>query len=257
MDKEEIRRYGLEIGADVVGFAAAADYKTERTAALDTFLPGVKSIVVLGYRGNRGAVECPNNRIAMTSRMGEIELGNNNSYRMTRFIEKGTGTKAAPVPVSYPLDMQPPVMGMAGDVSLRHAAVAAGLGAFGQNNLVIHPEFGAQIVFAGILTQLPFESDPPVTENPCTDCGLCVESCPAGALEKEGYTDTIKCLKTSQPYGFMGTLKYFSKFFGASPEDQKALLRDPTLLSIYQAQFIGFQYHCFSCIASCPVGNGK
>ncbi|MBN2223412.1 MAG: epoxyqueuosine reductase [Deltaproteobacteria bacterium] len=257
MEKEEIRQYGLSIGADVVGFAAASDYKSERTQPLDTYLPGVKSIVVLGYRGNRGALESASHRIALTSRMGEIELGNNNSYRMARFIEKGTKTKAAPVPVSYPLDMAPPVMGMAGDVSLRHAAVAAGLGAFGRNNLVLNPEFGSQIVFAGILTQLPFASDPPVTDNPCTDCGLCVENCPAGALEREGYTDTLKCLKTSQPYGFIGTLKYFSKFVGASPDEQKALLRDPALLSIYQAQFIGFQYHCFSCIASCPVGSGE
>jgi epoxyqueuosine reductase len=253
MDKEEIRRYGLSIGADVVGFAAAADYRSEKTPALETVLPNVKSLVVLGYRGNAGAVESPNVRIGMTSRMGEMELANTNGYLMARFIEKGTKTKAAPVPVSYPLNMAPPVMGMMGDVSLRHAAVAAGLGSFGRHNLVIHPEFGSRIIFGGVLTELALDSDPPITESFCDDCGLCVEKCPGRALDKEGYTDTIKCLKASQPYGFIETVKFFSRFIEAAPEAQKELLRDPKLLGIYQAQFIGFHYHCFNCIAVCPA----
>ena len=29
--------------------------------------------------------------------------------------------------------------------------------------------------------------------------------------------------------------------------------KDPTLLSIYQAQFIGFQYTCWKCMAVCPA----
>ena len=253
MDKKEIREYGLEIGADVVGFAAASDYASARTPELTTILPGVKSLVVLGYRGNRGAVECSNPRIGMTSRMAEIEFANTNSYLMTRFIEKGTKTKAAPVPVSYPLNMAPPVLGMSGDVSLRHAAIAAGLGSFGRHNLVIHPEYGSQIIFSAVLTELPFDSDPRVTESFCNDCGLCVESCPGKALDKEEYTDTVKCLKASQPYGFIESIKFFSRFIDATPEVQKELLRDPKLLGIYQAQFIGFHYHCFNCIAVCPA----
>lgn len=253
MDKEEIRKYGLDLGADVVGFAAAADYKSERTPALDTMLPGVKSLVVLGYRENHGSNESENMRIAMGGRLAGMDFALANNYQMTRFIEKKTKTKAAPVAPSYPLNMEPPVMGMFADVSLRHAAFAAGLGNFGRNNLIISPEYGSQIVFTAILTQLPLLSDPQVTDELCNECGQCVDSCPAGALAEEGKTDMLKCLKTSQPYGIMRTMRYMSKFIGATPEEQKALLRDPVLLSLYQAQFIGFQYHCFKCIAVCPA----
>jgi epoxyqueuosine reductase len=253
MDKEEIRAYGIEIGADAVGFAAASDYKSERTPALTTILPGVKSLVVLGYREIHGANESENVRAGMSSRLGGMDFAQTNNYLMARFIEKKTKTKAAPVAPSYPLNMEPPVMGMYADVSLRHAALAAGLGVFGRHNLIINPEYGSQIVFTAILTELQLSSDPPVTDELCNDCGLCVENCPAGALAEEGKTDMIKCLKKSQPYGVMREIRYFSKFIGATPDEQKSLLRDPTLLSLYQAQFIGFQYHCFKCITVCPA----
>jgi epoxyqueuosine reductase QueG len=41
-----------------------------------------------------------------------------------------------------------------GEVSLRHAAISAGLGAFGQHNLVAHPKFGTRVIFAAVLTKL-------------------------------------------------------------------------------------------------------
>ena len=172
---------------------------------------------------------------------------------MTRYIEDHYQVKAASIPVSYPLDMGPEVMGLVGDVSLRHAAVAAGLGVFGRHNLVINPRFGTRIVFTAILTELDLSSDPPVQEELCDQCDLCVEACPAHALDEEGKTNVFKCLKVSQPYGIGGTIRYLRRFAGASPKEQKALLRDPILLQIYQAQFLGFQYVCFKCMAVCPV----
>jgi epoxyqueuosine reductase len=140
-----------------------------------------------------------------------------------------------------------------GDVSLRHAAVAAGLGVFGRHNLVMHPRFGTRIIFTAILTESPVESDPPVQEELCDQCNLCVEACPAQALDVEGQTNLRGCLKVSQPYGIGGTIRYLRKFMGASPKEQKALLWDPRLLHIYQAQFIGFQYFCNKCLAVCPI----
>jgi hypothetical protein len=29
----------------------------------------------------------------------------------------------------------------------------------------------------------------------------------------------------------------------------------PDYMSLYQAAFIGFEYHCFKCYISCPVGK--
>ncbi|MBT8489938.1 MAG: 4Fe-4S binding protein [Deltaproteobacteria bacterium] len=255
MKKEDIRQYGYDLGADVVGFAAIEDYKSRQSPDPKTLMPEVKSLIVLGYREIDGALDSDNDRINLASRMGAMDISRANNYLISRFIEDTYKAKAASVTFSYPLDLTPPAMGLIGDISLRHAAVAAGLGVFGRHNLVINPTFGSRLIYTAIMTELQITSDPPVTEDLCNDCGLCVKKCPAGALDEEGKTDMMKCLKVSQPSGIGGMIGYLRKFIGATPEEQKTLLMDPKFLSLYQASFIGFQYQCFKCIAVCPIGK--
>ncbi len=154
------------------------------------------------------------------------------------------------------MDFSDPTKSGIAELSLRHAAVAAGLGAFGEHNLVVHPRFGTRVIFTAVLTDLELPSDPPVEENPCTGCGLCIEACPSGALDQAGKTHLAKCLGTSQPYGMRGSIAFWSRFGAASPEERNTMLRSPEYLSLYQAGFIGQQYFCFRCLAACPVGRG-
>ena len=254
MDKAEIRKRGLETGADVVGFAAIEDYHSKKSPDPKTLLPGVRSMVVLGYREVHGSLESPNKRMSMMSRMGTMDLSKSSVYRLAKLIEDRCKVNAVPVLASYPLDMGLPVMGLAGDLSLRHAAIAAGLGVFGRHNLVIHPRFGTRIVFTAILTELPLESDPPVRDELCDNCMLCVENCPARALDTEGKTEQMKCLRVSQPYGIGGVIGFIRKLMKANPEEQKAMLVSPEFMHLYQASFIGFQYNCFECMTCCPAG---
>ena len=253
MDKEEIRKYGLNLGIDVVGFTSIEDYRSEKSPDPHTILPDVKSIIVLGHRMIDGALESKNMRVAMSARMGVMDTSKSHLYLMARFIEDRFKAKAATVLSSYPLDMEAPALGLRGDVSLRHAAVSAGLGRFGRHNLVIHPRFGSRLSFMGILTTLPLASDMPVTEGLCDDCNLCVEACPGKALDIEGKTEDLKCLRASQPYGIGAAIGYIRRFLGKSPEEQQTILKDPRFMSLYQASFIGFHYHCFNCIAVCPI----
>lgn len=79
---------------------------------------------------------------------------------------------------------------LAGDISCKHIAVQAGLGAFGLNNLVLTPQFGPRVRWVAIVTEAEVEPDQPLAgeirqrlADFCRQCRRCVESCPAGALE--------------------------------------------------------------------------
>ncbi len=252
--KDKIKEFAMGLGIDDVGTVSANDYKSPKSPDLQSLFPGAKSLVVLAFKALSNC-ESNNMQIAMGGRLDEIEFGRSSNYRVARFIERELKGKAMTVPPSYPLQMSYETKGTIGDVSLRHAAVAAGLGNFGRHNLVIHPKMGSRVLFTAILTDLDLPSDPPVTERLCTDCNLCVENCPAGALNEEGKTDDMKCLKNSQPYGIGSAIRFWTKFAESPVEDQKKMVKDVHFWRLYQAGFIGFQYFCFNCIKSCPVGQ--
>jgi epoxyqueuosine reductase QueG len=251
--KLDIRTFARSIGADDVGFAAAEDYKSPRSPALEAIFPGTRSLVVLAFR-ELSSCESPSPQIAMGGRMDLMELARSVDYRVARYLESEFGARAATVPLSYPLDMNETTKGALGEVSLRHAAVAAGLGAFGHHNLVVHPRFGSRMFLGAILTDLALTSDPPVAENPCTGCDLCLKSCPGSALE-EGKTDVMRCIAKSQPYGISENIRFWSAYGEANAEERKKMLRQPSYWRLIQANFIGFQYFCFNCMKSCPVGR--
>ncbi len=251
--KEEIRQFALDLGADAVGFAAAADYRSPLSPALETILPGVRSLVVLAYR-ELSTCESPSPQVAMNGRLDVMEFSRSCNYKLARYLER-RGAQAMTVPASYPMVMSLETKGSVGEVSLRHAAVAAGLGRFGRNNLVLHPELGSRVIFTAVLTDLDLPSDPAVEEDPCIHCDACVEACPGRALDGEGKTELGRCLKHSQPYGIGSAIRFWSQFAEASVEARKEMLKHPHFWRLYQAGFIGFQYFCFRCLASCPVGQ--
>jgi len=62
--------------------------------------------------------------------------------------------------------------------SHRHAAVLAGLGEFGLNNLFLTPDYGPRVRLISIITTAELEADP-LCEGPIClgeECGLCLEA---------------------------------------------------------------------------------
>lgn len=80
--------------------------------------------------------------------------------------------------------------------SHRHFAVAAGLGTFGINNMLI-TKSGCCGRLTTLVTNLDVEPDSPLPTELCLykkngSCGICVKRCPMGALSTTGY-DRQKC----------------------------------------------------------------
>lgn len=120
------------------------------------------------------------------------------AFHLVRHIEEG-GNRALAIPASQTVDWQ----AQKGHVSHKALAAAAGLGHIGRSGLLVHPEYGAQVRYASVLTDMEFEPDR-AAGTECGTCYKCVEVCPAQAISEQG-VDLTRCLER---------LKEFSKIRG-------------------------------------------
>ena len=75
-----------------------------------------------------------------------------------------------------------------GGIFLKDAAVNAGLGCLGRNNLVITPDYGPRIRFRALLIDREAEETGPLEFNPCQGCNEpCREACPVKSFKKTVY----------------------------------------------------------------------
>ncbi len=95
------------------------------------------------------------------------------------------GATCVPVPTDSPVEhWEEERRHGQGILSLRHAGMLAGLGVLGRNTLLINQRYGNMIQIGAILVDVELEGDPLASYETCApDCGLCLESCPAGALD--------------------------------------------------------------------------
>lgn len=77
--------------------------------------------------------------------------------------------------------------------SHKKAAVKAGLGCIGKNALFMSEKYGPRVRLGTILTDMDLSAGyaKKLAENLCSECDLCVKSCPAMALSGESF-DTEK-----------------------------------------------------------------
>jgi len=76
-----------------------------------------------------------------------------------------------------------------GGIFLKDAAVVAGLGCLGKNNLVITPGYGPRIRFRALLIDQEAEATGPLGFNPCEECEQpCREACPVKSFKKSVYS---------------------------------------------------------------------
>jgi epoxyqueuosine reductase QueG len=70
-----------------------------------------------------------------------------------------------------------------GDFPHKTAATRAGLGWIGRHCQLITPRFGSWIRLGTVFTDIQLPCGQPIERNYCGRCRLCVEACPAKALE--------------------------------------------------------------------------
>jgi epoxyqueuosine reductase QueG len=177
-----IKEYGMDAGADVVGIAASKDFHLAPDGYKPTdVLEGCLSVIVLGASFPREVLININDYTAsrneMLTKMTDMAKAvakriKRDGYSVKeisggggKWVDDGTGKKE-----------------QLGYISLKHAAVLAGLGVIGKNYLLTNPEYGNLLWLSAVLTDADVIPDKNEQYDMCENCNICVESCPSGAL---------------------------------------------------------------------------
>ena len=257
---EQVKDFVLkEIKADLVGIApierfeqAPPGYKPQ------DILPVAKSVIVFAFDSLESTMvsNCP--RTYQLRYTGLRERCQTVGYDLGRFLER-RGYYGVHMPSTAPLDIGPEKRGVFGDFSYRHAAVAAGLGELGWNQILLTPQFGPRVWLMAVITNAELRPDP-VYHGPklCLEdkCRKCVDNCPQNALSPGVPTDKRKCVRSEGEYGLYGLLKHLKNIAEEpDPEKRKDLILGPATWALWMAlQFGGGPSHCNACVKFCPVG---
>lgn len=255
MDREKIKLQVMQEGADLVGICRAEDlafsHPRQNPKAL---MPDCQSIIVYALRHLDGPFLSPVMRTSLVDTMNIYRELGHIGYQIGRFLEN-TGFQAIWIHPAYPVEMSEETRGLKGDISLRHAAVAAGLGIIGKNNLLITRSFGPRVRLAAVLTNAELEVDSRDRTIYCDECNRCIDLCPGKALSHEGL-NVRECIKiVGGPAGMSSFINFFTEALDRQKEEAKSMFRSPRFWNLYQALQIGSSYNCHSCMSACPIGR--
>lgn len=80
-----------------------------------------------------------------------------------------------------------------GQFPIKLFASKCGVGWYGKNALIQHPDFGSWLALAAYVTDAALEPDVPLSGS-CGTCELCLDACPTGALVAPYRCDLTRCL---------------------------------------------------------------
>ena len=170
---------------------------------------------------------------------------------------------------------RPPYFIEKGGVFLKDAAVLAGLGSIGQNNIVVTPEYGPRVRWRALLLGRSATATGPLDFDPCDGCPQpCRKACPVGAFENTVYSSSA--LGQSILPGINGSYDRFTcntkmsrdveeaaRALAASDEEGEDLAStmnafEEVVMTMPKGEAepqYGVKY-CRRCELSCPVGRG-
>ena len=190
----KLKKYAFHEGSDLIGIASADNLNrmAPRGHRPSDFLPTARSVVVMAIHLIDGVID----RLPKSWRefnciyFESTDFVNMLGFKVARFLER-QGYRAYPISYGsrYGIESE--------GFSNRHAAVEAGLGEIGFNNLLITPKYGPRIRLIVVLTEAKLVRDKRFDGKICDKkrCGYgCVYNCPANALNMKGKINYQKCI---------------------------------------------------------------
>jgi epoxyqueuosine reductase QueG len=181
--EDRIKKLFLDLGADLCGIANIDRFSEAPAGYRPTDIyQSCRSVIVFAKSLPAGLREV-SPRIVY-NHANDINLSEIDRIGLEAcgYIEEWGGT-AVPVPCDGPYEYwDSEKLEGRGILSMRHAAVLAGLGRMGKSSLVITREFGNMINIGAVLTNLDLKSDPLAEELCIEGCSLCLDNCPQKAI---------------------------------------------------------------------------
>ena len=163
---QTLAKYGTKIDGE---YSWDADHDTRQV----DWPSGARSAVVIAVSHPRDEPEldwsCASGQTPGNERLVRI------TEQLARWLEEESGVRARPM--SYHVEE--------GGVYVKDAAVLAGLGCIGRNNIVISPVWGPRIRLRALLLDASLMPTGPIAFDPCRDCDEpCRRACPQEAFAK-------------------------------------------------------------------------
>lgn len=183
--KDQIKEYLFSLGADVCGIANLDRFleAPEGFHPRDIF-PDCKSVIVFGISMPKGLTRIEPRLIYGHFNYGTCPHTDWMAFCAAKEMEGRFGGYAVPIPSDGPYEYwDAEKMEGKGLISMKHAAVLAGIGTLGKSTLLLNERFGNLLTLGCVLTDLDLESDPLADPICLEKCRLCIDQCPAQALD--------------------------------------------------------------------------
>lgn len=251
------------LGADLAGIARVEDLKLSPSHRISDKLPGYDGVACKFVTGRRRAiVQWPTGAVSavvlaiehpadkaeldwwITSTSGGNTAGNKLLMAVVDELVDWLEQKMHIHSFKLPYHIEH------GAIYMKDAAVLAGLGCIGKNNLLLTPQYGPRLRLRVMLTDADLPATGPTAFDPCVDCVMpCREACPQQAFAKpvypgqdygvkelpgrSGVYDRSACNQQMQK-----DLGNFEEVIGEGRETTGSLVR-----------------YCRECELACPVGK--
>jgi len=214
----EIRKLFLEYPDALYGFAdiAYSPYACDYASALVFAVPYTEQLTHKSYseeRFERGIQFAKIRLEAILARLETILRGHGAGYWIPPTAQESEDSLLAPF-------------------SFKFAAVNAGLGWVGKNDVIITQRYGPRIQLSVVLIDAVFDCGTPITASACPEsCRECADICPCGALKNQLW----------------------------SIDTRRADIIDYQRCNRMRSAYIdrlGRKHACGLCLTVCPIGTG-
>lgn len=181
---EDIKTKAYTYGANLCGIASIDRFSEAPKGFHPTdVLSTCKSVIVVASKFLNSSLYAQST-VPYTTVRNELSAKMNGiALHLSEYLED-RGDIAIPMNSIGPDEWDANTNKVRGIISLKHAAVQAGLGEIGKNTLLVNEQYGNMLWFSAVFSSLELPPDPLVTKKLCLEgCTLCIDSCPVNALD--------------------------------------------------------------------------